>query len=805
MAFIQYGVGNYNRRNQVPFQSVCPECGDAGTKVSYDALRCFKLYWIPVLPLRRMRVLFECESCGTGSHLPLKKWTRMRDAALAGVSASLGEAPDAKETYLQAAQTYSEYEDVVGFRWIATEALERFPEDVEVLGVLADHYASMLNHPEATDLLRRSLQVADDPDVRLNLAQQLLEQSQVDEARTEVSKVQNEHPDFEPERVAAGLLACDRHVPRRVPGPGDGHDDDLLPRKVWPLWILPSILVIGLLAFGLRTISGTIGHVYVVNGLDRPYEVLVEGQFVSLAAGDRQSLELPFGRIRVEPAPDGEFEFPAEEFVLDVPSMNRAFDGTTLIINPDRCAVLAVQTDYYASSNPKPSEFELVYGGQTFQTIPDVDYHFRPSPDEIELRGSQDQVPKRVLLDLGSDWPLEDRPRLFEQAGEDPAPFASRLLLCLPDDMRQMFLVAQWLDPKVMIDVLRERMKLRPVAVETHRMYQERLFEVEPDHDLGAEYRALLEAEPDDAVLMYLYARTFENEQGSRELLERAVQSPEPCAHAYLGLAAFDRHEGNFEAALGQLRLGLALDPDNSSLAGRETLALLALNRPGEVLDSHSQQISSRIGDLEFMQEMIGLAVRAGRDKRAEELMRMVHDEVDRQGGTQEDHAFVQREFDGLIAMIREDLDGYIDYMSGSGDGSGPFYTALGRKDAPLAALLLDEADGWSHLLDPWLVYVLASHQGLELAETEYLPKALASLAPLGAPGAEITGWFQPGAAIEPRRAVELGERTISVPVLFAALAMRHPDRREEFLGHSRLHNYELPALRLLLNTFLAD
>ena len=47
-----------------------------------------------------------------------------------------------------------------------------------------------------------------------------------------------------------------------------------------------------------------------------------------------------------------------------------------------------------------------------------------------------------------------------------------------------------------LIDALRERLSDRPLRVEWHRFYQSAIEKERPDHDLAAEYRKLLDANP---------------------------------------------------------------------------------------------------------------------------------------------------------------------------------------------------------------------------------------------------------------------------------------------------------------------
>lgn len=57
---VVWGWANFFRRNISFVTDYCEKCGRHGHLRCYDAVRCFTLYWIPIIPLGRRRVNREC-------------------------------------------------------------------------------------------------------------------------------------------------------------------------------------------------------------------------------------------------------------------------------------------------------------------------------------------------------------------------------------------------------------------------------------------------------------------------------------------------------------------------------------------------------------------------------------------------------------------------------------------------------------------------------------------------------------------------------------------------------------------------
>ena len=147
-----------------------------------------------------------------------------------------------------------------------------------------------------------------------------------------------------------------------------------------------------------RSFGAGLSHAYVVNGLDVPYDVLVNGDRISVPAGGRRKLSVGFGEVVVEPVP-GDYSFEPATAEVDVSLFERLGDDSTLIFNPDRSALFVIETAYY-SSNPSladPGKYEAHFGEASY-VFEDVDYHFTETPEQIEVSSTPRNVERRALI-----------------------------------------------------------------------------------------------------------------------------------------------------------------------------------------------------------------------------------------------------------------------------------------------------------------------------------------------------------------------------------------------------------------------
>src|SRR6476661_10555044 len=76
MPQVHDGIGTwyYGKKRILRHKGVCGFCNAVGELVSYDTTLYFVVFMVPLVPLRRKRILEQCPHCSMHRVLPLKQW-----------------------------------------------------------------------------------------------------------------------------------------------------------------------------------------------------------------------------------------------------------------------------------------------------------------------------------------------------------------------------------------------------------------------------------------------------------------------------------------------------------------------------------------------------------------------------------------------------------------------------------------------------------------------------------------------------------------------------------------------------------
>ena len=179
------GVGTryVGHRNAESRPGVCPHCRRAVHLTSYDTRLWFVVFFIPVVPLFRKRIIDQCSSCRRHYVTPLDEWEANKQLSISGAMAEFRDDPTPEKAIAAHRQLISFHQRVQAEEFGQTMA-ERFPESVNVLlylGRASDHVG---RQGQAGAYFRRALALRPDlPEARLAVAQDLIAQGKPDEAR----------------------------------------------------------------------------------------------------------------------------------------------------------------------------------------------------------------------------------------------------------------------------------------------------------------------------------------------------------------------------------------------------------------------------------------------------------------------------------------------------------------------------------------------------------------------------------------------------------------------------------------------
>jgi hypothetical protein len=121
MPYVVNGIGTwyYGKDHVHRRKDVCEFCNNAGELVSYDTTHYFVIFFIPLIPLGRKRILHECPHCQKHRMLPLRKWEEAKAADITNVMEALDRDPENRDTILGALQLAMHYQDEVLFNKLA--------------------------------------------------------------------------------------------------------------------------------------------------------------------------------------------------------------------------------------------------------------------------------------------------------------------------------------------------------------------------------------------------------------------------------------------------------------------------------------------------------------------------------------------------------------------------------------------------------------------------------------------------------------------------------------------------------------
>jgi len=385
---------------------------------------------------------------------------------------------------------------------------------------------------------------------------------------------------------------------------------------------LGGICVLALTAGAYSAWAWSLGrsrNVWLVNGLDRAYDVRISGKVFHLMPHDARQVQVAEGDLTVVSA-DEAVPFSDQTCRVSTPFLKRPFVKPTFVINPDRTALVYEEEALFSQAAPKSLEemdHHKLYVGEAVYAFSQVDYPFDEFPDKVSAAdGGADVLKKKVALwTIGT---MDQKCRLLrrELGNTAAATYAENLAVCNPENQTVLMHLAVLMPKEQVIAFLRSRLDVRPVQVIWHKTYQQLCEQLEPSHDLAAEYRTKVGAEPDNSSLMYLLARVAPDRAESMHWLKKSTQCAYPSGYGFFALAYRALSKGDFETALIAAQEAATLLPDNRDARAVEAEALAATGHFDRLLVlAREAQSKTPMDPRPVMQEIQLLAIRKDVDQ----------------------------------------------------------------------------------------------------------------------------------------------------------------------------------------------
>lgn len=628
------GTWYYGRGNVEQHQGSCQLCNHFTTLTSYDTRLWVVVLMIPVIPVKRLRIIEECAACRRHRAMPLRDWNDAHARLEAGI-ANYRQSPTDATLAREAVAACVGYRDLRALDTLAAEVEKNLGDQAKTLVLLAAARVSFGNLVECERLLRLALALEDQEDTRELLADVLMRQGKPDEAAPFVDHViqkcipdrvghlyhlaQRYQMNGSHEKALAAFELClsinpaignDETFKRLHQASRDAAgtaravnpNDVLRKAKTAAAWrkfavVAPVVLALALMGYLLTAwLIGQRRTVHLVNGLERAYQANVNGVVHTLQPDSVTTIRLPEGSVRFSIV-DAPPPFTQQTVVMESPFWSRPFADHAFVINPDGAAILDRMRAHYRpkGQSGRPPEHHLM-AGLYFYHERDIDCPFEDLPRELstESPGSVSRVglfltgPRRTHIET-SVFLANIRDQIGEKTTWD---VAMRHLLLEPEKTDLLSVIDDEMPAKELADFLRDGLERRPVELPWHRVFQ-RAMEKSGQHSASAElYRRMLTREPANKDLMFLLGRAVEDYDESVRLVNAAAEGDDasPTAVSQLGHNAMAA--GRWVEAVAAGRRAVAAAPKDPEMARLLGMALIAQRSYDEAI-SLARQIQA--------------------------------------------------------------------------------------------------------------------------------------------------------------------------------------------------------------------
>ncbi|MEK7484475.1 MAG: hypothetical protein AABZ60_09110 [Planctomycetota bacterium] len=635
MPYVMNGIGTWywGKRNIYKEAGSCEFCKAFCELSSYDTTLYFVIVFVPIFPLGKKRILKQCSRCEQHRVLKLKEWHQNKAKSIEEAFTQFRSSPTPENLTMTLSLLMS-YQDKKSFEDLAQTVEKQMSQNVDLLDTLGAGYEKFGALDKAEAAYRQSLRITPSPSIQNILGRALLLQNRPDEAKTVLQRIliekkldqigylfllvegfqaQGRHQDaldvlndckraFPEVSSDAGLKGewtqyqklAEKHSDRnkKIKAP---HlivaNNRAYQRGEWKASI-PGLISLGLfllIIFAFLSSASNAGSnrkFFLVNGLHRPYQILINGQKLPLSATSYREIYLSEGTIQFQ-IEDPEIKTPLQSVQVETSFWSRPFNNYTFIINPDQTALLIrEETTYSVNPNPNMVNPYKIYTGSDFYKFEGLDFEFAVFPETYSLSSKTATVKKTRIELLSKATPEENLPLLWDQTikQEMRKDYFQKQLSFMPDQDTYLYALSAILSPEEMISFVKPKLDHRPIFVGWHRVYQNLILLNHPEIALIQEYQELLKKEPENGDLFYLLGAITPEFHTAKDLYQKAIQQKNPSAEAYYVLALQELGAANFSRALDLARTAKKLNvrPLDSDRLIRE--ALMASNQFVELL-----------------------------------------------------------------------------------------------------------------------------------------------------------------------------------------------------------------------------
>lgn len=576
------GTGYYGRRDPSVVQGICPFCNRQTNLSSYETWECFCVVFIPLIPLKKWRILNQCAACRRHHRIPLAEFKQRVESEVGPLKAAVERSPADPEARVKLIEELAAYQMYVQAEAVAREGVAAAPSHARLNRLLAQFMALRGDLAGATPFYRQAAASAPkDGEIRFALGRHLRARKEGAEAVRELAEAWRLTPDnsqalyllaetlADEKRWGEALDAYQQLVLRH---PEMNTDRDVLRRlkqckealgypvtdaerkagrRWWPFGggrrtprmaasgvdvkrlaaLLGIVVGVGALAAGGAAFwKQRHADLWFDNGLKQPVRVTLDGETFDLPAGPpvRRIVGPGDHPIVVADLKGKEIErFTAripELDLVDALAADRFF-----VYDVAEAHVYQRETIGYAAAEADQTYSRTLIAFQRFFEQDDVDFVFQPAPDSIKVDSHATGTEKRVAFNVAS-LDVNQVGRIWFSEGkvkeaEDAFRRALAVQPCSAEAHGNLLRVlnAGGRHEEAAADA-RQWLSCPDAGVMAHREYQDAQLALGHGDDLLAEYQARLAAQPEGGVNHYLYGRILNDPERALPLYQEAVR-----------------------------------------------------------------------------------------------------------------------------------------------------------------------------------------------------------------------------------------------------------------------------------------
>lgn len=652
------GIGTtyYGKKNLQTRPGPCPHCGRNVVLKSYDTRTWFVIFLIPIIPLKRLRIIDYCSACTRHYAMEADKWETARQLEVSGAQEKYrsNPTPEAAIEVHQNMMNYHQLEDAAAFR---KTMREKYADNAKVhayLGAVLERFAQL---EEATAAYTRAYELrADLPEARIGVARGAMRSGQLTEARglldflekpgasqlyslepldvlaREFQKaerheealalfaiIQKELPHLNEQRWFRDLIYKSEKALKRTASQvpkqkfslkrffSSGETSNA--RALVIFAVLGAVVALGFIIANEYIRRHRTLHV--VNAYPKAAKVQLDGGTPVTVHGLGQ-ITLAEGKHHATISGPVQQEV---DFEIKEDYWGRWGNDPVWVLNLGGAAILELARVTYARNDPPPPSYWFSYG-ENFRRFPEVTHAFEELPDQIQVKSGQSRTLSHLDVMSGEPTSL-----FYYYTEQKNLPEALRLaewrLRAQPEDDAMLALYAQTAQTAKQSarveKFLQAGLTNRPVRIPWHRYYQNLTRADQQDAELAAAYRAELGPTPTNSALMYLLGRIAPTRAESRQWFERACAADTNNAFAFYA-CAFDRISlGDWAGARPLLAHACALRPHQAEFALQLEQVRFALGEYAELEKELRQELQQHPLDYSSCKHLCEVLVAVGR------------------------------------------------------------------------------------------------------------------------------------------------------------------------------------------------